>query len=438
MNRLSEDLIDWIAGLAGPVESAQLMPGGNRKQAWAVEAGGQSLFLRVETARDPNDPYDLSREAAWYRALQGQGVAIPLILGFNASHAAMLMRRVVGSSSYRSIPDRGERQKIALDLMDRLAALHGVAATSLDMPSDLLPPTTIRQAILDEIEIWERQYRATARTDPLIEFAVRWLRDACPADPRPPGVVHGDAGPGNFLHQNGQVTAMVDWELTHFGDPVEDLAWLSMRTVLEPFPDFPACLDHYAKAVGKAPDLERLRYYRVLVQLRVAVIRWIGEGQVPANSLLSSALNRRLLTVALAEATGINLPPPPDPAPASDDDGLAKAALDELRHDVVPHLSDAHALQHAKSLARMIKRLRDGPRYAADRAAEERKTLRRLLGDAHATPEEFAARLRSGEIPAAEVLPHLSRMAGYETRMAEDAMGALAWRGFPPLERKMD
>lgn len=38
----------------------------------------------------------------------------------------------------------------------------------------------------------------------------------------PTAIVHGDPGPGNFLHENGVITAFTDWELAHYGDQAED------------------------------------------------------------------------------------------------------------------------------------------------------------------------------------------------------------------------
>ncbi|MGR3321207.1 MAG: phosphotransferase family protein [Sagittula sp.] len=428
---LAPDLSDWVARLAGPVTSARQIPGGNRRQAWLVDAGGEALFLRVDAAPDPDDPHDLAREAAWYAALGPHGVAIPGMLGFDPALNAMLIRRVPGGSTYRAIADEATRASIAFDLIDKLAELHSVSPDTLDLPDTMRPPFTIADAIAAEIAEWDSQYRAVGRADPLIELAGRWLRDNAPADTARPAVVHGDAGPGNFMFDGARVTAMVDWELTHFGDPVEDLAWLSMRTVLEPFPDFPACVARYGALMGPV-DLTRLRFHRVLVQWRVAIIRWIGQGQIPANSLISSALNRRLLAETLAGAEGLNLPPPPPPGDKGADDALAGTALAELKDDILPALGTEVARQHAKSLARLIKRLRDGPRYAATRAREAEAALARL-SPADPSDAGLARLISAGRVPLAEALPYLSRMTGYETRMAEAAMGTLAWRSLPPM-----
>lgn len=70
---------------------------------------------------------------------------------------------------------------------------------------------------------------------PLVTLAAQWLRDNAPSVDRI-SIVHGDYRVGNFLFdpKDGRFTAIMDWELVHFGDRHEDLAphWEStMRTV---------------------------------------------------------------------------------------------------------------------------------------------------------------------------------------------------------------
>ncbi len=73
------------------------------------------------------------------------------------------------------------------------------------------------EGVLDEDEI---------APQPIIRAAIRWLR----ANPPPPAqkisVVHGDYRTGNFLYdKEGGIHAILDWEMSHLGDPLEDLGW---------------------------------------------------------------------------------------------------------------------------------------------------------------------------------------------------------------------
>ena len=73
-----------------------------------------------------------------------------------------------------------------------------------------------------------------------------------------PVLVQGDTGPGNFMYDGDRVTAIVDWELAHLGDPMDDIAWLSWRATQQGWPDFPdADLREYEAASGIEVDPDR-------------------------------------------------------------------------------------------------------------------------------------------------------------------------------------
>ncbi len=155
--------------------------------------------------------------------------------------------------------------------MVRLAELHAARVDhgAFEEAPDLDVPAAVRA----ELARWDTMYRATGVADPLIEYALRWLSARLPEVPQAPVVVHGDAGPGNFLYDGERVTAIIDWELAHLGDPMEDLAWLSLRAAQEGWADFPASLRQYAAASSVRVDRERIRYHRVFAELRVVIIR---------------------------------------------------------------------------------------------------------------------------------------------------------------------
>src|SRR5690606_4148269 len=78
-----------------------------------------------------------------------------------------------------------------------------------------------------ELAHWEGVIDAQELSpQPVMRAAIRWLR----ANPPPPAqrisVVHGDYRVGNFLYKDdGSIHGIVDWEMAHLGDPIEDLAW---------------------------------------------------------------------------------------------------------------------------------------------------------------------------------------------------------------------
>ena len=69
--------------------------------------------------------------------------------------------------------------------------------------------------------------RWAMRPYPLADYGIRWLKAHQPEAPCVT-IVHGDYRTGNFLEVGGRITAILDWELVHLGDPHEDLAWVSL------------------------------------------------------------------------------------------------------------------------------------------------------------------------------------------------------------------
>ena len=78
-----------------------------------------------------------------------------------------------------------------------------------------------------ELDHWETEIRTRGRRpEPVAEAAIRWLRRNPPPPPQRLAIVHGDFRTGNFLHdEQGKIIAILDWEMAHIGDPLEDLAW---------------------------------------------------------------------------------------------------------------------------------------------------------------------------------------------------------------------
>lgn len=287
-------------------------------------------------------------------------------------------------------------------------------------------------------------YESTQRPDALLELAFRWLAANVPEPDRPPVIVHGDAGPGNFIFDGGRLAALVDWELWHLGDPVEDIAWLSMRSVLEPVPQFAQRMREYEALRGEPVDRARLDYHRVFVTTRVSVIRHRAQADPspdsdPGNSLVSRFVNRRLLVESLRGAMRVApavrvLPDPPPTAETADYDYL----LGQLRDVVAPAVTDPVASRRIKGMARVLKHLREQDRCGAAFERQEREDLARVLGtpaqDTDAGRARLAGAIRAGRVAAEDALRYLQHQSARDTPLGAAALGQLAQRGFEPLE----
>ncbi len=438
-----DGLFAWVEQtVGGRIARSGMVSGGNRCRAWWIEANGPDgapleLFLRYQPyALSPAEPYSVRREAEVYAAIQDKGVPAPRMVARHPALQAILVERARGTAEYRRLKDAGEKSAIARDCVEGLARLHALDATRLDLGS-LGPATTVVDHVRAEIGVWRAMYHESGRTDPLVEFGFAWLDAHLPVPPGPPVLVHGDAGPGNFMFEAGRMTALIDWELAHLGDPMEDLAWLSMRSVMEPIPDFPACIRAYEAATGQPVDRARILYHRVMVALRVVVIRHRNVSGEPWNSIVSRTLNRRLLVEAIAEASGWAMPSPPAPLQADDipETALFDALLDNLRDVIVPRSTDPLVVAQAKGASKVLKFLRDTARFGALAHREQADDLAAALGRPVASVaaglDALTAALRDQTMPEAAALTYFARQAARDTQLAAGALGGAATRHFP-------
>jgi aminoglycoside phosphotransferase (APT) family kinase protein len=464
---LPDDLVAWIEEVGGGrVVLADRMPGGARKEAWFIDldvAGSDvsvtSCFLRYDRS-DPavtKDPWTLHREATVYLALQDGPVPVPRVLGVHPVHQAMLSERVQGGNWFSRITDPAEQEATARDFMTKLAALHGLDASALDLPA-FPPVTTVAEAVLAELDEWDGVLAARGGTpDPALVFSLRWLRDHIPPYDGPPVLVQGDTGPGNFMYAGGRVTAVVDWELAHLGDPMDDIAWLSLRATQEPFADFPTRLREYEVLSGNVVDEGRVRYYQVMAETKLQVMSHRGPrdgdgdsageggeghdggGNDVGNGFIYQVLHRRLWLEALAAANGLELDPVEGPQAREprDSDWMYDAVLTQLRHVIVPRTTDQLAQARGKGVARIIKYLARVDTYGPYYEVCERQDLATLLGrrpDSVASGRTDAATaVAAGTVSEEDYIHTLWRRIARETELARPSMGVLADRHWPPL-----
>ena len=446
---LDPALVAWIEDCAGGrVVRADRVPGGGRHEAWQVAVDGpvQELFLRYNRG-DPaesGDPFTLHREAQFYLALQDTGVPVPRILGVHPVEQAVLSTRVPGDTWFSRLRDDGQRLSVARDFVRRLAALHAVDPHRLQVPGQD-PDAGLRELVEREIATWEELYRhGEYEPEPLIEFGLTWLRRRLPDVDEPPVIVQGDTGPGNFLYRDGAVTAVLDWELAHLGDPHDDLGWLALRAVQEPFTELAERIADYADAAGRPVDWARVRYYRAFAEFRVVVLgnrRRQAEdllGEI-GNGLIYSVLHRRLFVEAVADTLGVALEEPPTlEAPSTERDWLYDAALAQLREIIVPRSSDPFVVLRSKGLARVLKYLQQADRLTPAADAAELADLSAVLPEPPDTVpagrRRLAELLRTTAGPDETTLLRLfGRRVARETQLFRPAMGALADRHFDPL-----
>jgi aminoglycoside phosphotransferase len=383
-------------------------------------------------------------------------VPVPRVLGVHPVHQAMLSERVEGGNWFSRITDSAEQEATAQDFMTKLAALHSLDASELDLPA-FPTVTTVTEAVAAELDEWERLLAARGGTpDPALVFSLRWLRGHIPPYNGPPVLVQGDTGPGNFMYLGGRVTAVVDWELAHLGDPMDDIGWLSLRATQEPFTDFPTRLREYEALSGNVIDEDRVCYYQVMAETKLQVMSHRGPradddeiddggdargggGNDVGNGFIYQVLHRRLWLEALAAANGLELAPAEKPRARDprDSDWMYDAVLTQLRDVIVPRTTDPLAQARGKGVARIIKYLARVDTYGPYYEECERQDLATLLGRRPGSVlsgrADAAAAVAAGTASEEDYILTLWRRIARETELARPSMGVLADRHWPPL-----
>ncbi|UXA11575.1 phosphotransferase family protein [Mycobacterium sp. SMC-8] len=409
----------------------------------------QELFMRLDRG-DPaasGDPFTLDREARFYAALEGTAVPVPRLVASHQTVQAILTERVAGEPWFSRLTDESARLAVAREFMTKLAALHRVDVSRVDLDE---PRATVRDGLEADIARWEGMYRfGDAPKDPTIEFGLLWLKANAPdTGAMRPVIVQGDTGPGNFLYDHGRVTAVLDWELAHFGDPMADLGWLALRAVQEPFTNLADRLADYERESGIAVDLRRLRYYRIFAELKVVILSYrrtldIDVLSEVGNGLGFEGLHGRLFVDALAEQYGLRLQLPDRPAvPPTADDYLFEVMLAQFKEIVVPGSADPFVALRAKGLARIVKYLRQVDQYGDWSSDRELDAAEAILGYRPVTSRD-ARKLVSDQMDDAalhdsQYVEYLWICAHVRHELLRPAMGVLADRHFDPLPDEID
>jgi aminoglycoside phosphotransferase (APT) family kinase protein len=218
----------WLAdALDGPVRvrRAVAMSGGHSRRMLQVTCeapdGHRELVVRAE--QGGIFATEGTTEARAMLRLRQLGFPVPEVLGIERSS------EVLGQPFFVMTYDPGRNaadERLLAGFVTWLDELHHIAPLEL---TDALgpPPRSPEAAVVENIRRWTTVYRAATPTPiPLMDAAAAWLERHL----RPTGelsVVHGDPGPGNVLGDDGRVSALIDWEFVHFGDPAEDWAYLT-------------------------------------------------------------------------------------------------------------------------------------------------------------------------------------------------------------------
>lgn len=263
---------------------------GNAREPWAFHAtwldGEQRhseqcvMLLKAEAGQLETT---LAPEFGTIAALDGSGLPVPRALWCDESgdwlgQGFFVTAHVEGTATMRPLRvEEGvpELRSVALDLARAAAGLHAFDWASSGL--DCLEPVAVEDAAHRELAFWEDQFhRQRLEAHPAMAWAFEWLRSHAPVAKRI-SIVHGDLRFGNLLYDGHRLTALLDWEMTHLGDPVEDLGWVYRKLwTPERSLSFDEFLTEYEAASGAPVDRDALRWYQAFSEVKHSMISLTG------------------------------------------------------------------------------------------------------------------------------------------------------------------
>jgi len=402
------------AALGGVVEDLRRLSGGASRETWAFTVDGDRLVLQRERPGGIRTGGGMAAEAALIRAAGAVGVPVAEIVATGGEDdlgaAWMVARHVDGETIPRRILREDALAQARRLLTDQcaaaLAALH-----SID-PDELAGLDGLHE--LDQVAQFRDLVDTLGEPHPAFELGFRWLEDHRPP-PSGRAVVHGDFRNGNLIVGPDGLRAVLDWELAHLGDPLEDLGWLCTRAwrfggpgPVGGFGEREELYRAYEAAGGRAVDPEAARWWEVLGSLKwgvMCIIQAATHLTGQSRSMELAAIGRRVCeneydVLLLIDPDGsVPAPTPGGSAepPSLHDVPSAAQLLEAVRGWVESDVREStegrvqfHSRVAANVLSAVERELTLGPAMASAHAE-------RLADLGVSSERELADRIRSGE-----------------------------------------
>ncbi len=296
----SSDLAAALAAAltADVVTDVVRLSGGASRDTFRFVADGRPLILQRQRGGDVRD---MGIEASVVRAAGVAGAPVAELVASSADasslgSAYMIMTAVEGETIARKILRDDQfahaRKVLPAQLGAALAQIHAVATDGLTA----LPMS-------DQLNQYREVLDLLGQPHPTFELVFKWLEANRPAV-QPPVLVHGDFRLGNVVVGEEGLRAVLDWELAHLGDPMEDLGWLCVkawrfgsRLPVAGVGTYDQLFAAYEAAGGGAVDPDVVRWWEVLGTLKWGIM-CIGQANThltgAARSHELAAIGRRV------------------------------------------------------------------------------------------------------------------------------------------------
>src|ERR1700742_2415757 len=282
---LGRCVASWCAGATG-IAGAEKLSGGASQETWSFDIlhpdGSVGAILRRSPkgyGAAPTRAAGLDAEARLMQLAHDAGLPSPKVMHVlkleDDLGTGFIMARVEGETIARKIlrdAQFAQARPILARQLGRVAAgIHALPRAAL--------PRLRESSSTAEITELGREYRSFGWPRPVFELALRWLEDHDPGPSQEVTLVHGDFRHGNLIIGADGVRAVLDWELAHLGDPMEDLGWICVNSwrfgeIDKPVGGFGSREELFAgyEEGGRKVGAARVKFWEVMGTLRWGVM----------------------------------------------------------------------------------------------------------------------------------------------------------------------
>lgn len=277
--------------IGDPISVTEITPltGGASADTWSVSIrkSNQSeeegyILRRSEGSADNSFSTSITKatEANVQKVALEFGVPAPSIKFILDETDALGEGYVMGRVDGETIPRKILRDETFADARTHMAKQCGAILANIhQIPVDRLPTDLPSQPALQQLDQLYRLFKTFNEPSPALEVAFRWLRDNAPDD-SDLALVHGDFRNGNFIVTEEGIRTVLDWELSHIGNPMEDLGWLCVNSWRFGQLDLPVggfglkedLFTAYEEVTGKPVNESEVHYWETFGTLKWGII----------------------------------------------------------------------------------------------------------------------------------------------------------------------
>ena len=303
---LSKKLLE--VGIEGKVSNLEPLTGGASKEIWKFEVSNAKQSTKMILRRGSGIEGPLAIKTADEARIQKEvikvGAPVPIILAVSKNEEELgdsyIMHFVEGESIARKIL-RDKEYKKALPILayqcgEAIAKIHNVDINNFSF----LP----KKPAEDQLEDLYSTYQSFEQPSPVFEYAYLWLKEQDFGNFQE-SLVHGDFRLGNIIVNADGLQSIIDWELAHIGNPLQDLGWVCGNSwrfgkndkVVGGFGELEDLLEGYNSISKLKVNKEMVKCWQVFGTFRwgvICLIQAYAHLNGAINSVEKAAIGRRV------------------------------------------------------------------------------------------------------------------------------------------------